>query len=197
MNKVLIIGGTARSCKTIINYLEKENFEIDLMTYRQKNKIYGKYKWKHLDFEDFNSVNNFIKNVPINYYSKIIFLSGNSISENVENINLKELKHFYDSYLFNYNFLLTKSINLLNENGQIIFVSSIAANEAILDVHYSSVKAANQALVKSLSLYVKKEQCIVSIAPTTITDEIQNEIAKIIINLNKLDNGKIFKVGYK
>ena len=189
MNNVLIIGGTARSCKTIISYLEKENFNIDLITYRQKDKIYGKYKWINLDFEDFNSVDNFIKNLPINYYSKIIFLSG-------KDINLKELKHFYNSYLFNYNLLLTNSIKSLNENGQIIFISSIAANEAILDVHYSAAKAANQALVKSLSLHAKENQAMVSIAPGTITDEIKEQIAKLIININKIDNGKIFKLGY-
>ena len=196
MNNVLIIGGTARSCETIINYLEKENFNIDLITYRQKDKIYGKYKWVHLDFEDFNSVNNFIKNLPINYYDKIIFLSGNSISENIENIDLKELKKFYDSYLFNYNILLTNSVKSLNENGKIIFISSIAANEAILDVHYSAVKAANQALVKSLSLYAKENQSMVSIAPGTITDDIRKQIAQLIIDINKIDNGKIFKLGY-
>jgi NAD(P)-dependent dehydrogenase (short-subunit alcohol dehydrogenase family) len=196
MNDVLIIGGTARSCKTIISYLEKENFNIDLITYRQKDKIYGKYKWTYLDFEDFNSVNNFIKNLPINYYDKIIFLSGNSISENIENIDLKELKKFYDSYLFNYNLLLTNSVKSLNENGKIIFISSIAANEAILDVHYSAVKAANQALVKSLSLYAKENQSMVSIAPGTITDDIRKQIAQLIIDINKIDNGKIFKLGY-
>jgi NAD(P)-dependent dehydrogenase (short-subunit alcohol dehydrogenase family) len=196
MNNVLIIGGTARSCKTIISYLEKENFNIDLITYRQKDKIYGKYKWTYLDFEDFNSVNNFIKNLPINYYDKIIFLSGNSISENIENIDLKELKKFYDSYLFNYNLLLTNSVKSLNENGKIIFISSIAANEAILDVHYSAVKAANQALVKSLSLYAKENQSMVSIAPGTITDDIRKQIAQLIIDINKIDNGKIFKLGY-
>jgi NAD(P)-dependent dehydrogenase (short-subunit alcohol dehydrogenase family) len=196
MNNVLIIGGTARSCKTIISYLEKENFNIDLITYRQKDKIYGKYNWINLDFEDFNSVDNFVKNLPINYYSKIIFLSGNSISDNVKDINLQELKHFYNSYLFNYNLLLTNSIKSLNENGQIIFISSIAANEAILDIHYSAAKAANQALVKSLSLYAKENQAMVSIAPGTITDEIREQIAKLIININKIDNGKIFKLGY-
>lgn len=196
MNNVLIIGGTARSCKTIINYLEKENFNIDLITYRQKDKIYGEYKWVHLDFEDCNSVNNFIKNLSINYYDKIIFLSGNSISENIENIDLKELKKFYDSYLFNYNLLLTNSVKSLNENGKIIFISSIAANEAILDVHYSAVKAANQALVKSLSLYAKENQAMVSIAPGTITDDIRKQIAQLIIDINKIDNGKIFKLGY-
>jgi NAD(P)-dependent dehydrogenase (short-subunit alcohol dehydrogenase family) len=196
MNKVLIIGGTARSSKLIIKSLEKENFIIDLITYRQKNKIYGEYNWKYLDFEDYESVLNFIRDLPVNYYSKIIFLSGNSISDNITKINIKELKLFYDSYLFNYNLLIINCIKSLNENGHIIFISSVAANKAILDAHYSSVKAGNQALVKSLSLHVKENQAMISISPSTITEEIRNDMVNIILSVNKNDNGKIFELGY-
>ena len=39
MKKVLIVGGTARSAKYIIDVLENEKYLIDLITYRQKNKI--------------------------------------------------------------------------------------------------------------------------------------------------------------
>jgi NAD(P)-dependent dehydrogenase (short-subunit alcohol dehydrogenase family) len=196
MNKVLIIGGTAKSCKSIINNLEKEHYVIDLMTYRQKNKIYGNYNWKYLDFENYNSVLNFIKDLPQKYYNKIIFLSGNSISNNIENININDLKLFYDSYLFNYNLLITNSIKSLDENGQLIFISSIAANKAIDDVHYSAVKAGNQALVKSLSIYAKDNQAIVSISPSTITEELRQEIVRIILSISKNDNGKVFELGY-
>lgn len=77
-----------------------------------------------------------------------------------------------------------------------IFISSIAANEAILDVHYSAIKASNQALVKSLSLYAKPNQAMVSIAPATITDEMRKQIAKLIIDIDQFDNGKVFRLGY-
>ncbi|NBX78706.1 SDR family oxidoreductase [bacterium] len=196
MNKILIVGGTARSAKLLIHELEKNNYSINLMTFRQKNKIYGNYNWIELDLENDTSVTNFIKSLPKNFYSKIIFLSGNSLSKKYLDINKDELKHFYNSYIYNYNQIIIECMESINENGEIIFVSSIAANRPINDIHYSSAKAANQALVKSLSLYVKKNQSIYSIAPGTITDNVLNKIIEIIINGNKNNNGKVFEVGY-
>jgi len=196
MKKVLIVGGTARSAKYIIDVLENEKYIIDLITYRQKNKIYGQYNWQHLDLEDDTSVNNFIKKMPINYYDKIIFLSGNAISNNINNILYEDLKKYYQSYSFNYNLLITNSIKSINNTGQIILITSIAANHAIKDAHYSAVKASNQALAKSLSLHVKDGQSVFSIAPGTITEEIRKNIAKIIIEEDLTNNGKVFELNY-
>jgi len=196
MKNVLIIGGTARSANKIINALENNQYSINLMTFRQKSKIYGNYNWIELDLENDISVTNFIKSLPKNFYSKIIFLSGNSLSKKYIDINKDELKHFYNSYIYNYNQIIIECMESINENGEIIFVSSIAANRPINDVHYSAAKAANQALVKSLSLYTKNNQCIYSIAPGTIDENILSEIIKIIVYSNKDNNGKVFEVGY-
>lgn len=196
MKNVLIIGGTARSANKIINALENNQYSINLMTFRQKSKIYGNYNWIELDLENDISVTNFIKSLPKNFYSKIIFLSGNSLSKKYIDINKDELKHFYNSYIYNYNQIIIECMESINESGEIIFVSSIAANRPINDVHYSAAKAANQALVKSLSLYVNNNQSIYSIAPGTITDDVLNKIIEIIINGNKNNNGKVFEVGY-
>ena len=74
MKKVLIVGGTARSAKYIIDVLENEKYLIDLITYRQKNKIYGQYNWQHLDLEDDTSVNNFIKKMILTLKYQMIIL---------------------------------------------------------------------------------------------------------------------------
>ena len=194
--KVLIIGGTAYTSRVVVDYLEKNNYIVDLMTYRQENRIYGNYNWQHLDLENNDNVLDFINKIPKNYYSKIILMPGNATGTAFDDISYEDLKKYYESYSFNYILLLTKLMDSITEYGQIISISSIAANLAINDIHYSAVKAAVQACVKSLSLYVKENQSIFSISPGTIFEETKHTIAQTIIDSDKTYNGKVIEIGY-
>ena len=190
MKKVLIIGGTAKLAKPIISKLESNGYEISAMTFRQSNKIYGNYTWIKLDFYDKNSIINFLDVLKSNFYSKIIFLPGNSLGKIYKNISENEMISFYNAFLINYISLIIDLSNRLDYDGQIIFISSIAANIPIQDAHYSAVKAGVEAFIRSLSIQLKSGQSAFSISPATITDKMREDISNLIAESNFSYNGK-------
>jgi NADP-dependent 3-hydroxy acid dehydrogenase YdfG len=194
--KVLIIGGTASITHEMIKQLEFNNYEIDLMTYRQKNKIYGNYKWKELNFENQQQVFNFLNSLQKNYYSKIIINVGSSFIKNYNEGSFKEFETFYKTYLLNYIYIMMNLPNNLTQNGQIVSISSEIANRPYKDIHYSAVKAGCQIAAQGLSLHLKEGQSIYSIAPGLIDLKIKKQIAKIIVESTILDNGKVIEIGY-
>jgi len=210
--KVLIIGGTSCIAGEIIKKLESNEYKIDLMTFRQSHKVYGNYSWVHLDLEDADTVNNLIKIIKANKYSKVIFLPGNSLGPSSEEYSYERLENFYNAFVFRYNLLIMQASKSLEDDGQIIFISSIAANLPIHDAHYSAVKAGVQAFVKSLSISLKPNQSAFSISPGLIYDSFafnqqtyvgdinelatKDQIADIISNADKSYNGKVIEIGY-
>ena len=196
IKKVLILGGTSSIAKEIINSLEQKQYSVELMTYRQKNKIYGDYRWEHLDLEDKGSVYRFIDLMSKDRYSKIIFLPGNSLGPTHKGYPYERLESFYNSFLLRYNVLIGEASKSLCDNGQIIFISSLAANRPIPDAHYSSVKAGVQAFVRSLSCSLKEDQIAFSISPGAIDSSIKEQIAKIIAEADKSYNGRVIEIGY-
>ena len=209
--KVLIVGGTSCIAKEIIYELESKDYTIDLMTYRQESKIYGNYNWVRLELEQEETVNNLIDLIKDKKYSKIIFLPGNSLG-NHEAVTYKRLEEFYQAFSLRYIFLIQEASKCLSDDGQIISISSIAANVPIRDAHYSAVKASVQAFVKSLSCLLKPDQSAFSISPGLIYDSIafnqqnydgdvsklatKQQIADIISNADKRHNGKVIEIGY-
>ena len=209
--RVLILGGTSCIAKEIIEKLESKEYIIDLMTFRQKHKTYGNYNWTHLELEKEESVNSLIKIIQGKKYSKIIFLPGNSLG-NHEEITYSRLEEFYNAFALRYNFLIQESAKCLSEDGQIVSISSIAANAAINDAHYSAVKASVQAFVRSLSCSLKPGQSAFSISPGLIYDSIafnqqsyggdvsklatKDQIAEIIANADRSYNGRVIEIGY-
>jgi NAD(P)-dependent dehydrogenase (short-subunit alcohol dehydrogenase family) len=210
--KVLIVGGTSCIAKEIIEALESNQYKINLMTFRQQWKIYGDYTWAYCDLEEVDSVNNLIDLIKKDKYSKMIFLPGNSLGPVVGEHSYEQLEAFYNAFVFRYNFLIKEASKCLTEDGLIISISSIAANIAINDAHYSAVKAGVQAFVKSLSLKLRPNQSAFSISPGLIynsttfnrqkyTGDIselatKDQIAKIIANADKSYNGKVIEIGY-
>ena len=210
--KVLVIGGTSSITPNIVNKLELNGYTIDLMTFRQPNKEYGNYKWQYLNLEDISSVDNLLKIMPENYYSKILFVSGNSLGRFNGNVPYDELEKFYNAFLLRYNFLIKQSCKSLSEDGQIIYISSIAANVPILDADYSAAKAGVQAFVRSLSCSLKPNQSAFSISPgliygSRVFEEMGysgdvsklatiDQIASIIVDADKSYNGRVIVIGY-
>ena len=190
---MLIIGGTSSIAKEQIRQLESNGYVIETMTYRQKDKVFGKYNWVKLDIENRENVLLFMANLKT-IYSKIIINIGNRMEN--EKISFDEADCFYKSYLVNYVFLANKLMKNLEKDGQLISISSQAANDATLDIHYSAVKAGCQAAVRSLSMYAKEGQSVYSISPGMIDDEIREKIAKAILNSNYSFNGKVIEIGY-
>jgi NAD(P)-dependent dehydrogenase (short-subunit alcohol dehydrogenase family) len=214
MKNVLIVGGSSGLSNIIVSTLENNGYQIDSMTYRNKNKTYGSYNWIYLDLEDFESVKIFIDQLKTNYYSKIILLPGNTLGNYPDFKNIPEniVRNFYNAYLFNYNWLVINLLKSLSNEGQIISISSMAANKPIRDANYSAVKAGVQAFIMSLSVSLNKDQSAFSISPGLIYDTkafydsnykedisslaTKEQIANIILNADKSFNGKVIEIGY-
>lgn len=213
MNKnVLIVGGTSSIVPKMIELLEDNQYSIELMTFRQKNKIYGEYNWLYLDLEDINSVEDLLNVASQKTYEKIIFVSGNSLGNYGNDVPYSALQVFYDAFLLRYNFLIKELSKFLNDTGQIVYISSMAANVAIGDANYSAVKAGVQAFVKSLSFQLKNKQSAFSISPGLIYGtpafNQQNyegdvnslasadKIAEIIVNADHSYNRRVIEIGY-
>jgi len=196
MKKVLIVGGTSSLSLKVCSLLENNGYQIDVMTYRNNNKINNYYKWIYLNLEDISSIDNLLNLIPKNYYSKIIIFSGNAFIENNKENLFNMLKKYYESYLFNYIYMTYNFLENINESGQIISISSLAANKPVTDMHYSAVKGGVQSFLRSLSLKAKPEQALFSISPATITEDIRDQIAQIILKADSSFNGKIIEIGY-
>ncbi len=215
MKQVLVIGGTASIAKKIVEELEINGYSIHLMTFRQKNKIYGNYNWVELDLEKQESLKEFISNLPKSFYSKIIINVGNSLGNNYKEIGIEKLDSFFSTYLSHYLYMITKLVESLVEDGHIVSMSSIAANRAIPDIYYSAAKAGVQAAVKSLSSNIGGNKVSYSIAPGLIYDTpamyhnnyddykdqipymaTKEKIAEIIIKADISYNGKVIEIGY-
>lgn len=193
MKNVLVVGGTSSIFNFLSKDLEEKNYLISLVSYRNKFKINSKYNWQYLDLENKESIDNFI-NKANNKYKKIIILSGNAFPSDYLNLDFKKIKIYYDSYLFNYIYLVYNLFNFLDEDGHLILISSLVANVPYEDFNLSAVKGAIQSFARSFSLYAKNEQAIFCISPPTITDDIRKNISKIILNADKSYNGKLIEL---
>jgi NAD(P)-dependent dehydrogenase (short-subunit alcohol dehydrogenase family) len=211
--KVLIFGGTSCITPEIIKKLEEKDYTIDLMTFRQEKKVYGEYNWSYLNLEDMSSIKNVLNEIKEKKFSKIIFLPGNSIGINGIDIPYEKLQNFYDAFLLRYVYLIQESSKLLTDDGQIISISSVAANYPVDDANYSAAKAGVQAFVRSLSCNLKLDQSAFSISPGLIYESTsfyqqdyrgdatklasKDQIAEIIASADKSYNGKVIHLGYQ
>ena len=194
--------------------MESEGYKISLCTYRNKNKAYGDYNWVQLDLESQTSVDNFISNLEPNYYSKIIMLPGNTLGnfKSFKDVPLDDLGFFYNAYSFNYIWVAQSCIEALAEDGHLVYMSSMAANTAIEDAHYSAVKASVQAFIKSISISLSGGRVAYSISPGLIYDTnafdhsdykgdisdlvTKEQIAQLILDADSTYNGKVIEIGY-
>jgi NADP-dependent 3-hydroxy acid dehydrogenase YdfG len=215
--KVLIIGGNATMCDGIITELEKNKYEIDLLTYYDSTKINNNnYKWKFLNLLDQDSTDSFINSLEDDYYDKIICTPTYWSGTNNPFVTTREyLNEVYGKFVINYMVLIRNLLKKITKDGHIIYISSIAANIPVDMVDYSAAKAVMQAYVSAISKKAKDNQVIYSIAPEMIYETIafyhrdkdnflepidklikKEQIAKVILNANLSYNGNVVIMGY-
>lgn len=214
-NNVLIIGGTAPISNDIIKELKLNSYSIDLMTYRDINKINEEESWTYLDIQQYHSVEKFLNFIGNKKYNKIILNSASSPgNQNIKKTKREDLVYYYSNFFVNYMILVKNLLENISENGSIVYISSIAANVPIQDVNYATGKGAMQTFITSLSTHIKHQQYIFSIAPGLIYDTpafyqndpknynydssklaTKKQIAEIIIKSDNSFNGKVIKIG--
>ena len=161
------------------------------------------------------SVNNLINILPDNYYDKVICVpTYNSGTRNPFETTREYLVNVYGHFTVNYMILIRSMFKKITDSGHIIYISTDAAQGPSDMVDYSAAKGAMQNYVRSLSTKTKENQVVFCIAPSMIYESMpyyqhgpgnydndvdklvrKEDIAKIIVDATKDDNGKIIRIG--
>lgn len=221
MKKTLVIGGNSTIIDDVVEKLEKNDYEITLMTYRAEQNLkkfrnYEKYTWKYLNLLEENSVVDFISRIPDNYYDLVIFTPTHESGQRDPLATTREYyEDLFGKFLINSMDLIRNLIfKKMKNDATFVFTSSEAANVPT-DMHdYATGKAALQAYVRSLSKKAS-DKTVFIIATTMIFESssyehhgpdyykndqgrlvYKDQIADIILKSDKDDNGKIFTLGF-
>jgi NAD(P)-dependent dehydrogenase (short-subunit alcohol dehydrogenase family) len=167
---LLVIGATSSLAQELLSQLELDT-EGTVLVGRSIPRDYPKPElWLELDLSIDNSVMQFLQEINKYTFEKILFFIGATTNRHYIEISLEELAKYNDTYVTNSNYLVCQLTKQLGEQGAMILVSSRAALHPSYDVHYAVSKAAQVALVKSISRFLPPGQAIVALAPSLIAE---------------------------
>lgn len=165
--KLLIIGGTSILSDYLAQLAKKEDYEIEITSRSEKKCKYADNQFK-LDLSDQSNILEFLNHTEFNSYRRIVVLTGETSRIEVKSDAKNEIDVYYATHLANTVFLLDKIVKNLENPGNLIYMSSIAAIKSSYDCHYSAVKAGVSAYIRSRSRFLDRNQSMVSIAPSLI-----------------------------
>ena len=184
--KILLIGGSSKVGKSIINHIDKNNYKI-YSTYNTKkinNKNILQYK---VDLSSKKNISNFAN--LVNDFDIIVLLSGV--------LKGKKLIQFKDEEIvnnFNINFLsqivlLKKLFKKQKKNCVLVAVSSISGRRGSFDPLYAAAKGAMISFIKSISKWEAPKIRCIGICPgiilnTKMYKTFKKERLKLILSQN-------------
>jgi len=184
--KILLIGGSSKVGKSIINHIDKNNYKI-YSTYNTKkinNKNILQYK---VDLSSKKNISNFAN--LVNDFDIIVLLSGV--------LKGKKLIQFKDEEIvnnFNINFLsqivlLKKLFKKQKKNCVLVAVSSISGRRGSFDPLYAAAKGAMISFIKSISKWEAPKIRCIGICPGVILNTkmyktFKKERLKLILSQN-------------
>ena len=184
--KILLIGGSSKVGKSIINHIDKNNYKI-YSTYNTKkinNKNILQYK---VDLSSKKNLSNFAN--LVNDFDIIVLLSGV--------LKGKKLIQFKDEEIvnnFNINFLsqivlLKKLFKKQKKNCVLVAVSSISGRRGSFDPLYAAAKGAMISFIKSISKWEAPKIRCIGICPGVILNTkmyktFKKERLKLILSQN-------------
>ncbi len=184
--KILLIGGSSKVGKSIINHIDKNNYKI-YSTYNTKkinNKNILQYK---VDLSSKKNLSNFAN--LVNDFDIIVLLSGV--------LKGKKLIQFKDEEIinnFNINFLsqivlLKKLFKKQKKNCVLVAVSSISGRRGSFDPLYAAAKGAMISFIKSISKWEAPKIRCIGICPgiilnTKMYKTFKKERLKLILSQN-------------
>ena len=166
--KILLIGGSSKVGKSIINNIDHKEFEVH-STYNRKKILLKKnfYQYK-LDLSSDKSVSNFIKSNKD--FDVIVLLSGVLKSKKLLNFNDKEIKNNFNINFLSQVILLKKLLKKQKKNCLLIFLSSISGRRGSFDPLYASAKGAMISFIKSISKWESPKIKCIGLCPGVIAN---------------------------
>jgi len=165
--KILLIGGSSKVGKSLINVLDKKKYDIHSTYFSKKLKqnYVKQFKLNINDLNDQNILINSTKNM-----STIFFLSGVLMGKKLSQFNDDEIYTNFNTNFTSQVVLLKKILDKQKRNCLLIFLSSISGRKGSYDPVYASSKAAMIALVKSISKWEAPKIKCIGICPGLIKD---------------------------
>ena len=163
--RVLIIGGSSSLVPTLYRIAKAESFEITAsfrgdLTHSQDMNI----QWLNLELSEKDSIDGFLEELNNIKFDRILFLIGSVTNKYFLKMTYSEIANYHLTYAVNSLYLLQKCLSNIKETSNILVMSSRAGSNASFDVHYSAVKSALEAYVRSSAQALAENQSIVAIS---------------------------------
>ena len=163
--RLLIVGGTSSLAHTLIGVAKHESYEITATVRGNLGNFEdSQTKWINLNLSNKYSIENFLVDLSDTQFDRVIFLIGATTNKEFLEISYDEILQYYTTYAVNSLYLLQKSLPYLKDTANILVMSSRSGSKPSYDVHYSAVKSALEAFVRSSAKKLAKNQSIVAIS---------------------------------
>lgn len=163
--KLLVIGGTSILSESLAQLARLENYEIDATSRGGKLCRYANNQYD-LNLSSLSNLEEFLRKISLRKYHRVIVLTGAASGIEVDTNISEAIDAYYTAHLINTVYLIDKLLMKLETEGNLIYISSIAASNSSFDSHYSAVKAGVSAYIKSRSRFLDGNQSSFSIAPS-------------------------------
>ena len=163
--KILIIGGSSKVGNSLINNIDKKDFQI-YSTYNKKklnNKNILQYK---IDLSSKNNFSNFTNKVYD--LDVIVLLSGALKGKKILDFKDDELENNFKINFLSQMILLKQLLRKQKKNCILIAISSISGRKGSFDPVYASAKGAMISLIKSISKWEAPKIRCIGICPGVI-----------------------------
>ena len=152
-HKLLILGGNSSFAHNLIEYSQKEQYEI-FATFRGEKSLLAtkEVNLLSLDITNLTSIEKFLTQINDYRISYVACLIGSLSEINTRNV-YEESKKYIETYVTNLVYLLEglQQKNRLSNNCRVLIMSSRAVKYGSFDYYYAISKAAVEAYVKSKS----------------------------------------------
>ena len=167
--RLLLVGGSSSLGKSIMKLALEAGYEItqtsrDISLFPSTRNCTS----IQLDLGSKESIDAFLEQLSDQKFSRIIFLAGKLTERHLPNISHGFLADYYGKFVTGMLYVMQEIKINLAADGNILALSSRAANHPSYDFHYSAAKGALQAFVMSFSKFMDRNQSIVAIAPSLI-----------------------------
>ena len=184
--KILLIGGSSKVGKSIINHIDKNNYKI-YSTYNTKkinNKNILQYK---VDLSSKKNLSNFAN--LVNDFDIIVLLSGVLKGKKLIQFKDEEIVNNFNINFLSQIFLLKKLFKKQKKNCVLVAVSSISGRRGSFDPLYAAAKGAMISFIKSISKWEAPKIRCIGICPGVILNTkmyktFKKERLKLILSQN-------------
>ena len=163
-NSLLIIGGDSSLASPLFKLAKDSSYSIYATSRRARKYNHADpISWFTLDLESSSSIIEFLEIFREIQLQRIICLVGGTFVNTSTDRGLDELQEYYKIFTSNLFYVLEELSKNLQNNSNIIVMSSRAANSKSFDMHYAATKGATESFVNSYSRFLDSEKSIVAV----------------------------------